>query len=198
MNTLSTFFTWTTRLVTLKHGLHHWIVSEYELAHPVHFLCLLYSKKFNWIWVTLDSYNTWPIYEPFQHLCLLTDALSGACAGSLLEKYHMRKKKNQVRGIRSLDPYLVKLKRYHLRYLGRYRQALTSKSNNIEKNIKIEITNNSNIWKALYRKEVRQIFSVFSTCSFLILMCEIDAGCKQMLCLEHAQSDEWDSLLVNK
>ena len=31
----------------LKHGLHHWIVSEYELAHPVHFLCLLYSKKFN-------------------------------------------------------------------------------------------------------------------------------------------------------
>ena len=23
------------------------IVSEYELAHPVHFLCLLYSKKFN-------------------------------------------------------------------------------------------------------------------------------------------------------
>ena len=36
-----------TRLVTLKHGLHHWIVSEYELAHPVHFLCLLYSKKIN-------------------------------------------------------------------------------------------------------------------------------------------------------
>ena len=47
-------------------------------------------------------------------------------------------------------------------------------------------------------KKVRQIFSVFSTCSFLILMCEIDPGCKQMLCLEHAQSDEWDSLLVNK
>ena len=51
-----------------------------------HFLCLLYSKKFNSIWVTLTSYNTWPIYELFQHLCLLTDALSGACAGSLLEK----------------------------------------------------------------------------------------------------------------
>ena len=47
-------------------------------------------------------------------------------------------------------------------------------------------------------KKVRQIFSVFSTCSFLILMCEIDPGCKQMLFLEHAQSDEWDSLLVNK
>ena len=45
-------------------------------------------------------------------------------------------------------------------------------------------------------KKVRQIFSVFSTCSFLILMCEIDPGCKQMLFLEHAQSDEWDSLLV--
>ena len=45
-------------------------------------------------------------------------------------------------------------------------------------------------------KKVRQIFSVFSTCSFLILMCEIDPGCKKMLFLEHAQSDEWDSLLV--
>ena len=45
-------------------------------------------------------------------------------------------------------------------------------------------------------KKVRQIFSVFSTCSFLILMSEIDPGCKQMLFLEHAQSDEWDSLLV--
>ena len=45
-------------------------------------------------------------------------------------------------------------------------------------------------------KKVRQIFSVFSTCSFLILKCEIDPGCKQMLFLEHAQSDEWDSLLV--
>ena len=47
-------------------------------------------------------------------------------------------------------------------------------------------------------KKVRQIFSVFSTCSFLILMCEINPGCKQMLFLEHAQSDEWDSLLVKK
>ena len=47
-------------------------------------------------------------------------------------------------------------------------------------------------------KKVRQIFSVFSTCSFLILMCEIDPGCKRMFFLEHAQSDEWDSLLVNK
>ena len=65
----------------------------------------------------------------------------------------MRKKKNQVCGIRSLDPYLVKLKRYHLRYLDRYRQSITSKSKYIEKNIKIEITNNSNIWKASYRKE---------------------------------------------
>ena len=140
--------------MTLKHGLHHWIVSEYELAHPVHFLCLLYSKKFNWIWVTLDSYNTWPIYEVFQHLCLLTDALSGACSGSLLEKIpYAEEKKNQMCGIRSLDPYIVKLKCYHLRYLGRYRKTITSKSKDIEKIIKIEITNNSNIWKTLYRKE---------------------------------------------
>ena len=51
--------------------------------------------------------------------------------------------------------------------------------------------------KLCIEKKVRQIFSVFSTCSFLILMCEIDTGCKQMLFLEHAQSDEWDSLLVN-
>ena len=105
--------------------------------------------KFNWIWVTLDSYNTWPIYELFQHLCLLTDALSGACAGSLLEKIpYAEEKKNQVCGIRSLNPFLVKLKRYHLRYLGRYYHTFTSKSKNIEKIIKIEITNNSNIWKA--------------------------------------------------
>ena len=27
--------TCTTRLVTLKHGLHHWIVSEYELEMPL-------------------------------------------------------------------------------------------------------------------------------------------------------------------
>ena len=105
----------------------------------------------------------------------------------------MRKKKNQVCGIRSLDPYLVKLKRYHLRYLNRYSHLITSKSKYIEKIIKIEITNNSNL---RIEKKVRQIFSVFSTCSFLILMCEIDPGCKQMLFLEHAQSDEWDSLLV--
>ena len=65
----------------------------------------------------------------------------------------MRKKNNQVCGIRSLDPYLVKPKRYHLRYLDRYRHLITSKSKYIEKIIKIEITNNSNIWKASYRKE---------------------------------------------
>ena len=73
-----------------------------------------------------------------------TDALSGACV-LYLKKYHMRKKKNQVCGIRSLDPYLVKLKRYHLRYLDRYLYSITSKSKYIEKIIKIEITNNSNI-----------------------------------------------------
>ena len=65
----------------------------------------------------------------------------------------MRKKKNQVCGIQSLDPYLVKLKRYRLRCLDRYRHMITSKSNHIEKIIKIEITKNSNIWKASYRKE---------------------------------------------
>ena len=69
-----------------------------------------------------------------------TDALSGACAGSLLEKIPYA-----VCGIRSLDPYLVKLKRYLLRYLDRYRHLITSKSKYIEKIIKIEITNNSNI-----------------------------------------------------
>ena len=74
-----------------------------------------------------------------------TDALSGARAGSLLEKIPHAEEKNQVCGIRSLDPYLVKLKRYHLRYLDRYRHSITSKSNYIEKIIKIEITNNSNI-----------------------------------------------------
>ena len=77
---------------------------------------------------------------------LLTDALSGACAGSLLEKNTIcGRKKNQVCGIRSLDPYLVKQKRYHPRYIGRYRLMITLKSNDIEKIIKIEITNNSNI-----------------------------------------------------
>ena len=74
-----------------------------------------------------------------------TDALSGACAGSLLEKIPYAEEKKIRCGIRSLDPYLVKLKRYHLRYLDRYRRMITSKSNNIEKIIKIEITNNSNI-----------------------------------------------------
>ena len=108
----------------------------------------------------------------------------------------MRKKKNQVCGFRSLDPYLVKLKRYHLRYLDRYRHSITSKSKYIEKIIKIEITNRPIFERLCMEKKVRQIFSVFSTCSFLILMCEIDPGCKQMLFLEHAQSDEWDSLLV--
>ena len=39
-----------------------------------------------------------------------TDALSGARAGSLLEKIPYAEEKNQVCGIRSLDPYLVKLK----------------------------------------------------------------------------------------
>ena len=74
-----------------------------------------------------------------------TDALSGACAGSLLEKIPYAEEKKQVCGIRSLDPYLIKLKRYHLRYLDRYRHSITSKSKYIEKIIKIEITNNSNI-----------------------------------------------------
>ena len=74
-----------------------------------------------------------------------TDTLSGARAGSLLEKIPYAEEKNQVCGIRSLDPYLVKLKRYRLRYLDRYSHLITSKSKYIEKIIKIEITNNSNI-----------------------------------------------------
>ena len=74
-----------------------------------------------------------------------TDALSGARAGSLLEKIPYAEEKKTGVWIRSLDPYLVKLKRYHLRYLDRYRHSITSKSKYIEKIIKIEITNNSNI-----------------------------------------------------
>ena len=73
-----------------------------------------------------------------------TDALFGACAGSLLEKIpYAEEKKSGVWD--SISTYLVKLKRYHLRYLDRYRHLITSKSNYIEKIIKIEITNNSNI-----------------------------------------------------
>ena len=67
-----------------------------------------------------------------------------------LKKYQMRKKK--IRCV-EFDLYLVKLKRYHLRYMGTCRQVITSKCNDIGQIIKIEITNNSNIWKALYRKE---------------------------------------------
>ena len=139
--------------MTLKHALHHWIVSEYELAHPVHFLCLLYSKKFNWIWVTLDSYNTWPFYELFQHLCLLTDALSGACAGSLLEKNTIcgRKKIGMWDSISRPLPRYAKV--LPLALFGQTPSNVHIKINHIEKIIKIEITNNSNIWKALYRKE---------------------------------------------
>ena len=85
-------------------------------------------------------HNTWLFMNFFN-----TDALSGACAGSLLEKIPYAEEKKQVCGIRSLDPYLIKLKRYHLRYLDRYRHLITSKSKYIEKIIKIEITNNSNI-----------------------------------------------------
>ena len=74
-----------------------------------------------------------------------TDALSGACAGSLLEKIPYAEEKKSGCGIRPLDPYLVKLQRYHLRYLDRYHHLITSKFKYIEKIIKIEITNNSNI-----------------------------------------------------
>ena len=72
--------------MTLKHGLHHWIVSEYELAHPVHFLCLLYSKKY--IVKNLIEFGShWIHIIPGLFMNFFnTDALSGACAGSLLEK----------------------------------------------------------------------------------------------------------------
>ena len=178
--------------MTLKHGLHHWIVSEYELAHPVHFLCLLYSKKFNWIWFTLDSYNTWPIYELFQH----RRSFWSMRRFSTWKNTICGRKIKQVCGIRSLDPYLVEQKRYHLRYLDRYHHLITSKCKYIEKNIKSKLPITAIFERLRIEKKVRQIFSVFSTCSFLILKCEIDPGCKQMLFLEHAQSDEWDSLLV--
>ena len=35
VNTLYTFFTRTRILVTLKHDLNHWIISEYELEKPL-------------------------------------------------------------------------------------------------------------------------------------------------------------------
>ena len=70
------------------------------------------------------------------------------------------------------------------------------KINHIEKIIKIELLITAIFDGLCIEMKVRQIFSVFSTCSFLFLECEIDPGCKQMLFLEHAQSDEWDSLLV--
>ena len=63
----------------------------------------------------------------------------------LKKTLYAEEKKNQVSGNRSLDPNLVKLKRYHLRYLGGDHLSLTLKSISILKIIKIEITNNSNI-----------------------------------------------------
>ena len=153
-----------------------------------HFLCLLYSKKINWIWVTLHSYNTWPIYELFQHLCLLTDALSGACAGSLLEKIpYAEEKKIRCMGFdlwtlpslnKSVTIWAVIIRQLH--------QNLTT----LKKLLKSKLPIIAIFERLCIEKKVRQIFSVFSTCSFLILMCEIDPGCKQMLFLEHAQSDE--------
>ena len=108
----------------------------------------------------------------------------------------MRKKKNQVSGIRSLDPYRVKLKRYRLRYWTGIVTALHQNLSTLKKLLKSKLPITAIFERLRIEKKVRQIFSVFSTCSFLILMCEIDPGCKQMLFLEHAQSDEWDSLLV--
>ena len=178
--------------MTLKHGLHHWIVSEYELAHPIHFLCLLYSKKFNWIWFTLDSYNTWHIYELFQH----RRSFWSMRRFSTWKNTICGRKKNQVCGIRSLDAYLVKLKRYHLRYWTGIVTWLHQNLSTLKKLLKSKLPITAIFERLRIEKKVRQIFSVFSTCSFLILMCEIDPGCKQMLFLEHAQSDEWDSLLV--
>ena len=110
----------------------------------------------------------------------------------------MRKKKYQVSGIRTLDPYLDKLRRYHLRHLSRYRQDSHQNLITFKKLLKSKLPITAIFERLCIEKKVRQIFSVFSTYSFLILMCEIDPGCKQMLFLEHAQSDEWDSLLVNK
>ena len=99
-------------------------------------------------------------------------------------------------GFRSLDPYLVKLKRYRLRYLGGIVNRLHQNQMTLKKLLKSKLPITAIFERLCIEKKVRQIFSVFSTCSFLILMCEIDPGCKQMLFLEHAQSDEWDSLLV--
>ena len=69
--------------MTLKHGLHHWIVSEYELAHPVHFLfCAFYIVK-----KLIEFGSHWIHIKPGLFMNFFnTDALSGACAGSLLEK----------------------------------------------------------------------------------------------------------------
>ena len=80
--------------MTLKHGLHHWIVSEYELAHPVHFCAFYIVKKLiefgsHWIHIILGLFMNF----------FNTDALSGACAGSLLEKIpYAEEKKNRCVG----------------------------------------------------------------------------------------------------
>ena len=118
--------------------------------------------------------------------------------GSRLRRFllYAEEKKNPACGNRSLDPYLVKLQRSHLSYLGKYRRLFTLKYEFIKKILKSKLPITAIFERLCIEKKVLQIFSVFSTCSFLILMCEIDPGCKQMLFLEHAQSDEWDSLLV--
>ena len=82
----------------------------------------------------------------FNTFGLLTDALSGACAGSLFEK------KNTICGRKKLgmwDSISRPLPRYAkvlpLALFGQTPSNVHIKINHIEKIIKIEITNNSNI-----------------------------------------------------
>ena len=97
----------------------------------------------------------------------------------------MRKKKNQVCGIAATCAIWTGI-------VTRLHKNLST----LKKLLKSKLPITAIFERLCIEKKVRQIFSVFSTCSFLILMCEIVPGCKQMLFLEHAQSDEWDSLLV--
>ena len=119
--------------MTLKHGLHHWIVSEYELAHPVHFLCFLYT---NVVKNLIEFGSHWIHIIPGLFMNFFnTDALSGACAGSLLEKIPYAEEKKIRCGNRSLDPYFVKLKHYHLDKDIKDKEALFNVAYNVTDNI---------------------------------------------------------------
>ena len=79
--------------MTLKHGFHHWIVSEYELPTQSTF-CAFYIVK-----NLIEFGSHWIHIIPGLFMNFFNnDALSGACAGSLLEKIPYAEEKNQSVG----------------------------------------------------------------------------------------------------